>query len=75
MISLFFPTYRCCRSCFLTKFNMRLPVGLVNDDVLPVELLEHRLLPKDHLVAGDTHVPPAGHHHVTDERVTSVLVT
>ncbi len=31
-------------------------VGLVDDDVLPGELLEVGLLPEDHLVAGDADV-------------------
>ena len=47
---------------------------LVDDHVLPVELLEDALLPQEHLVRGDDHVPSSGHHGVADELVASLLV-
>ena len=43
------------------------PVGLVNDNVTPVELLQHRLLPDHHLIGSDAHVPVPGHQGVCDE--------
>jgi hypothetical protein len=36
-------------------------VGLVNDHELPADLLEDALLPDDHLVRRDAHVPRTGH--------------
>lgn len=48
-------------------------VGLIDDHVLPVELLEDALLSDEHLVGGDDDVPTAGHHRVADELVPSFL--
>ena len=48
-------------------------VGLVDNHVLPVELLKDALLSDEHLVGRDDDVPTAGHHRVADELVTSFL--
>ena len=48
-------------------------VGLVDDHVLPVELLENALLSDQHFVRGHDNVPPTGHHCVSDELITSFL--
>ena len=51
------------------------PVSLINDHVLPVELLEHALLPENHLLGGDADVPASGHHDLADESVPGLLVS
>ena len=45
------------------------PVGLVDDQVPPVELLEHGLLPDEHLVGGHAGVPFSRQQHVPNEGV------
>lgn len=43
------------------------PVGFVNHQVPPVELLEHCLLDDEHLVRRDAHIPLTWKQHVSNE--------
>ena len=42
-------------------------MGLVDDQVPPVELLEDCLLNDEHLIGGDAHVPLAWQQHISDQ--------
>lgn len=43
------------------------PVGLVNNQISPVEFLEHSLLDDEHLIGCDTHIPLSWQQHVSDQ--------
>lgn len=43
------------------------PVGLVNHQVSPVELFEHRLFNDEHFIGCDAHVPFSRQQHVSDQ--------
>lgn len=44
-------------------------MGLVDDQVPPVKLLEHGLLYDEHLVRGDTHIPLPWQQHISDQGI------
>ena len=55
-------------SNYLRQFRLLVldAVGLVNDQVAPVEFLEGGLLPEHHLIRGDYRIPLSRHYLFTD---------